>query len=179
MCGHNAVVHTERTGGDGTSRVFCNSCPLLPARMIGDEGTTDPIPFFIEFSRIHPTTCWEERRRRTSENFLPHSPGPRSENSVIFKGKSWPIDPSERRKPEDQVDLTGYKHDLYFEQEAICVGCRRRYSFDIIQVDHIIPKSKGGGDTVGNLQLLCPTCNMLKGDRDMEHLRMKIRARNG
>lgn len=31
-------------------------------------------------------------------------------------------------------------------------------------IDHIIPKSKGGKDTLDNLQPMYPQCNTLKGD---------------
>ena len=30
-------------------------------------------------------------------------------------------------------------------------------------VDHVIPIAKGGMNVVGNLQLLCPRCNLTKG----------------
>lgn len=32
-------------------------------------------------------------------------------------------------------------------------------------VDHIVPVSRGGEDTLENLQLLCWKCNTTKGDR--------------
>ena len=38
----------------------------------------------------------------------------------------------------------------------------------------IIPKSKGGGDYYENYQLLCGSCNRIKGDRPMELLRVKL-----
>jgi site-specific DNA-methyltransferase (adenine-specific) len=44
-----------------------------------------------------------------------------------------------------------------------------------LEVDHIVPKSKGGGDYFENYQLLCSSCNKIKGNRPMEYLRMKIR----
>lgn len=38
-------------------------------------------------------------------------------------------------------------------------------------VDHIIPLARGGTHTSGNIQLLCPTCNVRKSDRDpIQHM---------
>ena len=36
-----------------------------------------------------------------------------------------------------------------------------------LHVDHIVPWSKGGQTVLGNLQTLCATCNIGKGDRPM------------
>jgi site-specific DNA-methyltransferase (adenine-specific) len=46
-----------------------------------------------------------------------------------------------------------------------------------LEIDHIIPKAKGGGDYYENYQLLCGSCNRMKGDRPMEYLRLKIKSR--
>ena len=62
------------------------------------------------------------------------------------------------------------KHVLYGQQEGQCAGCRMDFPFKIFEVDHIIPRSKGGTDHMDNLQLLCPHCNRVKGDRPQEHL---------
>jgi RHS repeat-associated protein len=45
-----------------------------------------------------------------------------------------------------------------------CVYCRRPGTGT--QVDHAIPKSKGGNATIDNAQLACPHCNSSKGNRD-------------
>ncbi|MBC6399438.1 MAG: HNH endonuclease [Ekhidna sp.] len=46
------------------------------------------------------------------------------------------------------------------------------------EVDHIIPKSKGGGDYYENYPLLCGNGNRVKGDRPTEYLRIKIKTRD-
>ena len=41
----------------------------------------------------------------------------------------------------------------------------------ILHVDHIIPRSKGGGSDMENLQTLCVACNLGKSNRDQTDLR--------
>lgn len=62
------------------------------------------------------------------------------------------------------------KHVLFGQQEGECAGCRLDFPFKIFEVDHVIPRARGGTDHLDNLQLLCPHCNRVKGDRPMEHL---------
>ena len=42
------------------------------------------------------------------------------------------------------------------------------------EVDHILPKAKGGGDYFENYQLLCSSCNRIKGNRPMTYLKTKL-----
>ena len=58
-----------------------------------------------------------------------------------------------------------HKHALFGKQEGLCAGCRMMFPFQNFEVDHVVPKSKGGTDHPDNLQLLCSACNRLKGDR--------------
>ena len=62
------------------------------------------------------------------------------------------------------------KHVLFGQQEGLCNGCRTEFPFRIFEVDHIIPQSRGGTDHLENLQLLCPSCNRIKGNRPHEYL---------
>ena len=64
------------------------------------------------------------------------------------------------------------KERLYKEQNGLCNGCKTQFEIRNLEIDHIIPKSKGGGSYYENYQLLCSACNRKKGDRPMEYLRM-------
>ncbi|MDR2426671.1 MAG: HNH endonuclease [Endomicrobium sp.] len=69
------------------------------------------------------------------------------------------------------------KQRLYADQQGMCRACGVKMDIFQFEIDHIIPKVKGGGDYYENYQLLCPHCNRTKGDRPMEYLRMKIKYR--
>ena len=69
------------------------------------------------------------------------------------------------------------KDRLFEKQEGLCNGCAKSFDSVNFEIDHIIPKSKGGGDYYENFQLLCGNCNRVKGNRPMEMLVDKIRKR--
>jgi len=69
------------------------------------------------------------------------------------------------------------KERLYKEQNGKCNACGREFEMWDFEIDHIIPKSRGGGDYYENYQLLCANCNRIKGDRTMEYVRLKIETR--
>lgn len=50
--------------------------------------------------------------------------------------------------------------------EFRCELCGVPASDKALEVDHIIPKNHGGGDTIDNLQALCFSCNAMKRDSD-------------
>ena len=77
----------------------------------------------------------------------------------------------------DLGDLPPYrshKPTLYGQQEGYCAGCAAHFEARHLEVDHIIARRNGGTDHIDNLQLLCGSCNRIKGDRGMEYLRVKL-----
>ena len=74
----------------------------------------------------------------------------------------------------DLGDLPNYRthrHRLYGEQEGVCAGCETHFPFRVMDVDHMLPKSRGGTDHPDNLQLLCSGCNRSKGTKTMAEWR--------
>ncbi|MCH9734635.1 MAG: HNH endonuclease [Actinomycetia bacterium] len=72
---------------------------------------------------------------------------------------------------------TTHKHFLYGNQEGYCNGCKTHFNYRNLEVDHIVPRAKGGADNIENLQLLCGHCNRIKGDRDMPFLMARLQER--
>ena len=70
---------------------------------------------------------------------------------------------------------------LYGQQAGYCAGCGTHFELRNLEVDHIIARARGGTDHIGNLQLLCGSCNRIKGDRGMEYLtgRLQLAAAAG
>ncbi|MDR0304209.1 MAG: HNH endonuclease [Chitinispirillales bacterium] len=82
----------------------------------------------------------------------------------------------QRTDVENIQPTISVKERLYKKQDGLCNGCNTKFEIYGLEIDHIIPKSKGGGDYYENYQLLCGSCNRIKGDRPMEYLRLKIKA---
>ena len=81
----------------------------------------------------------------------------------------------------DLGDIPSYrskanKMKLYGEQSGNCAGCRTHFEARHLEIDHIIARKSGGTDHIGNLQLLCGSCNRIKGSRGMEYLIARLAA---
>ncbi len=77
----------------------------------------------------------------------------------------------------DEVVPTEYKAVMYGEQRGYCNGCRHHFQYRNLAVDHIIPRVREGTDHAENLQLLCTSCNSMKGVGTHEALLAKLKAK--
>lgn len=58
----------------------------------------------------------------------------------------------------------GLRFEILKRDNFKCVYCGRTPETTELQVDHVIPKSKGGGNNVENLVTSCRFCNLGKSD---------------
>lgn len=54
------------------------------------------------------------------------------------------------------------KNSVWQRDSGKCVQCK---ATSYLEFDHVIPFSKGGANTINNVQLLCRQCNLKKGSR--------------
>ena len=80
-------------------------------------------------------------------------------------------DPPKRTDLGDLPNYRTHRHRLYGAQEGVCAGCDTHFPFRVMDVDHILPRSRGGTDHADNLQLLCSGCNRSKGNKTMAEWR--------
>ncbi len=125
--------------------------------------------------------------RTRKEGWLPPSKQSRVENICTWVGRLrrlCPIseitqelvrfDPQKIQNPEisgteyQQGELAGYEVREYLleKYDRTCQYCSVRNI--PLEVEHIIPKSKGGSNRVSNLTLSCRKCNEKKGNKPIE-----------
>ena len=84
-------------------------------------------------------------------------------------------DVPQRTDIEAPVNYRKQAHVIYGEQMGYCAGCRGHFEFRGLEVDHVVPRSRGGTDHRDNLQMLCSHCNRIKGDRPQEYLVARLK----
>ena len=72
---------------------------------------------------------------------------------------------SHRRKSLGYISGT-IRYEVFKRARTRCELCGISNEIRALEVDHIIPRNKGGTDDISNFQALCYSCNAMKRDRD-------------
>ena len=71
------------------------------------------------------------------------------------------------------------KKSLWHRDAGECQYCSKNVTISNATIDHVIPKSKGGGHTWENLVIACSKCNGKKGDRLLTECNMTLKDKPG
>ena len=170
-CGHEKQQHLARVRGDGViSRVACQECPVK--KMRGWE-STERINHYEQTIAIEDRYLVEHTLLQACWTLI-GSLGPPIDWSAAEHWRIGSHTGVRRRLVEDLIDPEKEKHTLATLQQYRCCGCQCELPIHVLEIDHVIPTSKGGLDQAKNIQLLCSYCNKTKGNRDMEYLRRRL-----
>jgi len=76
------------------------------------------------------------------------------------------------RLPKQQVKLN--RRNIFARDRNVCQYCGERFPSSELSLDHVMPRSQGGGSTWENLVCACTRCNAKKGGRTPKQARMKL-----
>ncbi|HEY8074320.1 MAG TPA: HNH endonuclease [Labilithrix sp.] len=79
------------------------------------------------------------------------------------------------RTPRVTVRLT--RRNLMFRDAHQCQYCGKQPPLRELNIDHVLPRSRGGDDTWENLVTACRVCNLRKGWRTPEEANMHLARR--
>ena len=65
-------------------------------------------------------------------------------------------------KPSPRFIKSEIRKKVWIRDDGMCKKCGSK---DELEFDHIIPVSKGGNNTINNIELLCKSCNREKSAR--------------
>jgi 5-methylcytosine-specific restriction endonuclease McrA len=82
------------------------------------------------------------------------------------------------RLPREDVKLN--RRNLFARDRNQCQYCGKHFPTSDLSIDHVLPRTQGGGESWENLVCACIWCNAKKGGRTPEQASMKlIRPRRG
>jgi len=76
------------------------------------------------------------------------------------------------RLPVLPVRLT--RRNIYARDRGHCQYCGRRFTTSELTLDHVVPRSRGGGMSWQNIVCSCVQCNVRKGGRTPREAGMKL-----
>ena len=76
------------------------------------------------------------------------------------------------RLPKQQVKLN--RRNIFARDRNLCQYCGERFPSSELSLDHVTPRTQGGGSTWENLVCACTRCNAKKGGRTPKQAKMKL-----
>lgn len=71
-------------------------------------------------------------------------------------------------------EVTFSRRNLFLHYNWTCVYCQRKFPSEKLNLDHVVPKSRGGNTSWENVVVSCISCNKKKGSRLPNEAGMKL-----
>ena len=110
--------------------------------------------------------------------------------SMVYSGRAQPVEnythgPCARFLFPSVIVLKNYiqkrrvlmsptRKNIYWRDKYVCQYCSGKFKYKHLSLDHIIPKSRGGGRGWLNLVTCCHTCNQKKGNKTPSEASMRL-----
>lgn len=69
------------------------------------------------------------------------------------------------------------RHSIFERDKGHCQYCGKHFPKSQLTLDHVLPQSRGGGESWENLVLACLPCNVRKGNRTPDEAGMPLQRR--
>lgn len=108
--------------------------------------------------------CWsckdiKEIKLFPIDKAAPYGHGGMCKDCLVYRNRGY--------RPSEVFDYS----EKFVKQGLSCAKC---LSLENLEIDHIIPKSMGGSDSLENLQILCRSCNRKKRNNESIDYRIMI-----
>lgn len=94
-------------------------------------------------------------------------PEPTTAGPLVYSRSAWAFQP-ERKSKSKSKRVNKQRHTLWVKQDGKCYYCFQPCTQKTFTIDHIVPKSKGGGNNISNKVGACSSCNNAKGAMSQE-----------
>ncbi len=74
--------------------------------------------------------------------------------------------------PPWEVKFT--RRNIYKRDKNICQYCGKKFQPEDLNLDHVVPLSRGGKDSWENVVCSCVACNLRKGNKILKEVRMNL-----
>ena len=143
-------------------RAFCLLCKELAEVVALEEGTFNSYDF----------TSWLEVSAYRAKNFRQEDDDwVRTTNSEIQAPRVIRLLDYDR-VPKQSVKFN--RRNIFARDHNQCQYCGKKFSTSELSLDHVIPRSQGGGTSWENIVCACVNCNVRKGGRTPKQANMTL-----
>lgn len=154
MCGiakGDTEFYRDRTRSDGLTNI-CRVCVKKRDATRYRDDRVSEIQRATDYKHRHP----EVHRLHNQKWYAQHPEVKRAQR--------------QRRRVRVVMSVGAYTETewqaLCFKYDGVCLCCKQRKP---LTVDHIVPISRGGSNSISNLQPLCAECNSRKGQKIIDY----------